>query len=344
MLLRTEVGSPLTLSPIARPSVLDLTLGSSTEEDDVLAPNFIYFRPRNRINDTELSDIANQGEIDRVMRPIPGWIDLPLNIKVYIDDRNSIEKIKQINSISIISEGKRDLKVHSPKTETFFKLIYKKAEEIKMLVNQKKTQMLCISASTDTVVSYMRPNINGVISEICCKNSLKIVGFYFDNRPTVNCHLNMMCTKFRAKLGSMRVLKKAGLGRSDLIKIYQCTIRPVVEFAAATYGPMLTQELGQMIESLQLRVMKIIYGNNVSYRSVIENTDIETLESRRDDMVQKFAIKTSTNERFNNRWFPKNHVNNHLTRFQKPYLEEFCRTQQLYKSPIFTMRRILNKR
>ena len=331
------------MSPISRPVANDLSFGTSSEEDEILASNFICFRPFNRINDTELTHIADQEEIDRIMGPTPGWHDHQLHIEVYIDDLNSIEKIKQVNSVSTISEGRRIIKVHSPRTETFFEQVSTKADELKMRVNQKKTQMLCITAnSSDVVVSYMRPRVAGVVEETVSTDSLKILGFHFDRSPTVNCHVSMLCKKFRVKLWSVRVLKKAGIGPADMLNIYKCTVRPIIEFAAATYGPMLTQEQKKMIERLQLRVMKIIYGLTVSYRTVLEATGLQTLEERRCEIVRKFAEKTSNNERFREKWFPKNHDTNHLTRFPKVYREENCRTNRLYNSPIYTMRRILN--
>ena len=334
---------PEETSPIRRPDPLDLSMGESEEEDEILASNFIYFNNRNRINDTELSSIADQGEIERVFGIPEGWIDENIEVKVYIDDMNAVEKIMQTNAVSRITEGKRTLKVHARKTEKFMENVADKAEELKMVLNAKKTQILCISAAVyDNVVAYIRPRIGGEIIEMCSTDKLKILGFHFDGSPSVSYHIDSMCKKFQGKLWSLRQLRDAGMSRPDLLYIYKTVLRPVIEFACPTYGPMLSSENADRIERLQLKIMKIIYGNEISYRTVIRETSIETLADRRSDLIKKFATKTASNPRFASTWFPKNPIGVHDLRRPQIYVEEKCRTNRLYNSPIFKMRRILN--
>lgn len=134
---------------------------------------------------------------------------------------NAIEKVMQTNAVSKISAAKRMLKVHAWKTESFFEKIFQMARKLKMVVNQKKTQILCISAAKHDVVStYVRPKIDGQAEEICSTDSLKIIGFNFDSTPTVRSHVNIMCKKFQGKLWSMRKLKAAGMKPVDLLNIY----------------------------------------------------------------------------------------------------------------------------
>ena len=97
------------LSPITRPVIEDLTLSSSSEEDEIRASQFIYFNPVLRINDTELSILPSQDEIHTVFGKPPGWEEIPVEIKVYIDDLNAVEKICPVNAVSLISENERKL-------------------------------------------------------------------------------------------------------------------------------------------------------------------------------------------------------------------------------------------
>ena len=325
------------------PSPSDVEPGSGSDEDEIRAGDFLYFRPLRRINDSVLSNRAPQEEIDIAFGLPDNWIDKPLQVKAYIDDLNCIEKIKTPNSVCIISEDKRILKVHSPEIEIMFEFLFGRASEIGMRVNQKKTQLLCISAAVnENISSYIRPLTNGSVQETSSGRNLKILGFWFNERPTVHLHIKIMSEKFRAKLWSLRQLKLVGISSADLLKVYLTVIRPIIEFAAVTYGPMLTSELSDCIERLQLRVMKIIFGLTVSYRSVLETLQIKTLKERRHDLLCKFAEKTVKNPRFSSKWFPLSNASQHNTRFKKRYLEEKSRTDRLYKSPLFTMRRILN--
>ena len=64
------------------------------------------------------------------------------------------------------------------------------------------------------------------------------------------------------------------------------------------------------------------------------------MKDRRIKAVQKFAQKTSKNPIYNH-WFKKN-PNQTSTRKPRLYLEEHARTNRLYNSPLFHMRRVLN--
>ena len=330
------------LSPIARP-VLDVTGGDlEVEEDEMIAMGFARV-PINRIDDTTYSLCADQSEIFHHMGLPERWLPRELEIKIYVDDLNVLEKACQENAISHLTTNKRHLKVHAPKVENYFEHIFVRAETMQMKVNQKKNQILAISASiNDNVTAYIRPTVGGQTNQTLSGSTLKIVGYTFGNKPSVSTYINLMCTKFRSKLWGFRKLKTAGMSQCDLMVTYKSVLRPIIEFASPTYGPMLTDDMSNSIEQLQLRAMKIVYGNCVSYATVLNMTNLESLADRRDKAIQKFAIKTSLNPRFADKWFPKNDNTNHNTRHPKTYKEFTCKTARLYNSPLYHMRRVLN--
>ena len=314
-------------SPIARPPAHDLSLSTESDEEEILASDFIYFNTRRRwydsVDENNLTALPTQAMINREFGLPPGWSPSPLQVKVYIDDINSIEKVNTVNSVSTISENKRILQVHAPVTERYFELVSICAKKIKMIVNQQKTQMLTISAAVhDNVLTYIRPIVEGNSTETVSGEHLKILGFNFGTSPTVNLHVSIMCGKFRAKLWSLRKLKRAGMGWTDLHFIYTRVLRPIIEYASVTYGPMLSLEMSKEIERLQLHVMKIVHGNTVSYNTVIKETDLKTLQERRSEKIEKFARKTVSNLRFSANWFPLNPPSGHNIRKPKIYLEE----------------------
>ena len=332
------------LSPIHRPeSQENYELGLSSEEEELRAGDFLYFNPRNRIEDSVLSIRASQNEIDRVFGLPDGWEPRKIQLKVYIDDMNSVEKISNVNAVSTITTSARDLLVHSPGTEDFFVNVAEKAEDIGMIVNQEKTQILCISSSTDQVSSYIRPTVKGETKETRSGKELKILGFWFGNKPNVSLHVKKTCEKFRSNLWALRKLRRTPMKSSELLNIY-CTVhRPVIEFASPTYGPMLTSTMSQEIEGLQMRVMRIIYGPTVSYAEALRFSGTETLMKRRSDRLEKFARKNYNNPMFRERWFPAAEDTEHNTRMRKKLREEQSTTDRLYRSPLFTMRRLLNR-
>ena len=299
--------------------------------------------PINRIDDTVASSCADQSEMFHHMGLPERWHQRELEVKVYVDDLNVLEKACQENAISHITTNKRQLKVHAPKIEKYFEGVFVKAEEMQMKVNQKKTQLLAISASiNDQVKAYIKPDVRGQRSETLSGESLKIVGYTFGNKPSVGPHVQLMCNKFRSKLWGFGKLKSAGMSQEDLLLTYKSVLRPIIEFASPTYGPMLTEEMSTNIEQLQLRAMKIVYGNCVSYRTVLNMTNVELLSTRREKAIERFAVKTSLNPRFSNRWFPLNENIHHDIRHPKRYREFNCKTSRLYNSPLYHMRRVLN--
>ena len=212
-----------------------------------------------------------------------------------------------------------------------------------MVVNQSKTQLLCLSASIhDQVSSYLRPLVGGNRAETRSDCSLKILGFNFNTSPTVSFHIQALCGKFWSNLWSLRQLWRSGMKPYNMINIYKTTLRPIIEYTCVTCGPMLTTQQSTSLERLHLRALKIVYGINISYAMVLSNTNIGTLESRRWELIEKFAIKTSKNPRYAARWFPLAKQAGYDLRKPRKYVEEKSRTDRLYRSPIFTMRRILN--
>jgi hypothetical protein len=114
-----------------------------------------------------------------------------------------------------------------------------------------------------------------------------------------------------------------------------------VEYCSVVYGPLLTAAQSERIERLQSQSLKIIYGFDLSYRKLLEKTGLETLESRREKASLKFAEKCLAGK-FSH-WFPPNETAR-ITRGTKPYKEEFARCERLRKTPIYSMRRALNKK
>ena len=142
-------------------------------------------------------------------------------------------------SMVTISQNKQETRVHAEKSELLFNEVSVRAAEIGMRVNQKKTQLLCMSGSNySNVSSYIKYDGEKINSS----TSLKILGFMFGNKPNVQCHVDYIVRKTNAKLWTLRNIKKAGMHVEDMLKIYNTVIRPTFDYAAPTYHSMLTKE------------------------------------------------------------------------------------------------------
>ena len=94
------------------------------------------------------------------------------------------------------------------------------------------------------------------------------------------------------------------------------------------------------VDRMQRREMKIIYGNKTSYRAALELSKVLTLKDHREDIVKKFVTKTAANPNFKH-WFPEHPPYDHNIRKRKSYKEEKANTERLFRSPLFSMRRLL---
>ena len=103
---------------------------------------------------------------------------------------------------------------------------------------------------------------------------------------------------------------------------------------------MLTQYERNRLENIQKKCLKCIYGYNKKYEELLNESGIQTLEDRRMKAIEKFARKTSQNKQFEH-WFKKNE-NRSSQRIGKEYEELYARSDRLYNSPMYEMRRILN--
>ena len=121
-------------------------------------------------------------------------------------------------------------------------------------------------------------------------------------------------------------------------------LRPLLEYCAPVFHPMLTDGMSQRLESLQRRALQIIYGFDRRYEDILAITGLEKLDDRREKACLAFANKLVQSERFKV-WFPeveRDGVASNL-RSGKKYQEKFARSHRLYHSPLFYMRRLLNQ-
>ena len=120
-------------------------------------------------------------------------------------------------------------------------------------------------------------------------------------------------------------------------------LRPLLEYCAAIFHPMLTKEMSMNLERQQKRAMKIIVGFDKSYDDILEENSIETLEERREKTCIEFAKSLVQSGRFGN-LFTENLCTEDTatTRNRKKFTERFFQSQRLYNSPLYTMTRTLN--
>ena len=211
-----------------------------------------------------------------------------------------------------------------------------------MKINQKKTQLLCVHDNKfNRITSYIRTDGNEIVSG----NSLKILGFNFNSCPTATHHVSGVIEKFYGKLWTLRFLKRSGMPCDELLAIFKNVIRPSVEYSSIIYHSLIPDYISDRLESVQKQAMKIIYGHNIDYAGLVDNSVIEPLNKRRIDNAVRFALKAAASPRFGPVWFKEHQDSEREVRAttRAKYVEKFCRTERSRNNPLNYLTRLLNE-
>lgn len=139
-----------------------------------------------------------------------------------------------------------------------FRRIGFQAGSIGMVVDNDKTQIMCI-AETKQYVS--RANFFDLYGDrVETQSSMGILGFVFSSDLDMSRQVEDIKRKFRARIWSLRHLRHVGLSESDLLKVYKSVILPVDDYCSCVYNSSLTLTQSQALERLQAQSLKVIYG------------------------------------------------------------------------------------
>ena len=141
----------------------------------------------------------------------------------------------------------------------------------------------------------------------------------------------------------LRNLKKSGFTNEELVTVYTTMIRPVADYGAVVYHSSLTDQQDELLDTLQDKALRCVFGPGISGRKMRELAGISTLRSRREHMCDKFARKCASDPLFA-KWFPLKTTRSSARGVKKTeiYLESKARCSRLENSPFFYFRRRLN--
>ena len=78
----------------------------------------------------------------------------------------------------------------------------------------------------------------------------------------------------------LRHLKLSGFNEKELDCVYRTVILPVLDYCCVIYPSLLTDEQDQVVERLQSRALKNIYGFKMKYADMRERAGVTTLRAR----------------------------------------------------------------
>ena len=255
----------------------------------------------------------------------------------YIDDNISVDKVN-FGQIAPTNIGGETFKFKlAVCLQNGFRSITRKAEELGMIINTAKTQLLTVSdAMHYRPKAYIYDHDGNRIDSV---TSMNVLGFHLSDRPNVDAHVNMIVKKMRMRYWTLFHLRKLGFNETELVTVYRTMILPLHDYCSPAYHSMLSDIQDQLLERTQIGALRSIFGYQRTASELRADNTLETLRERRIRLTDNFAKKCLESDRFKH-WFPKNE--NRRGRHAEEFKEFFAKCDRLKNSPLFYMRRRLN--
>ena len=130
------------------------------------------------------------------------WKEKLMDLLRYIDDGFGLSKVNFENSFGFQVNGVQHRVKHAVQAQNVFRHIVRGAQDIGMVVNAKKTAMLCVSDSLSYKAdAFMLDEDQGRLG---CQERLKALGMYFSNRPNMDEHVKSIVKRFRSRYWTLR--------------------------------------------------------------------------------------------------------------------------------------------
>ena len=160
-------------------------------------------------------------------------------------------------------------------------------ENNSLSLNPAKCQALKTCFKTDV------PHPNELKINGCSLNFVdhaKLLGVWLRHDLSWDKNISEMISKTNRRLYVLRMIKRFGFKKDELITVYKGYIRPLLEYADVVWNSSLTLKQTKTIEQVQRRACRIVLGHNfMSYNKALSDCEIESLATRREDHCLKFA-------------------------------------------------------
>jgi hypothetical protein len=150
-----------------------------------------------------------------------------------------------------------------------------------MNINTKKTKEMLLRPKIRNPQTALQ--LNGQVIEQV--KSYKLLGLHVTDELRWGEHVSAICSKAAQRLHFLKQLKRAAMSTSDLVYYYQSVIRPVVEYACVVWATSITNKQSELIERIQRRAAKIIFGHEVD---ALKSLALPSLHDRREQLTKRF--------------------------------------------------------
>ncbi len=180
------------------------------------------------------------------------------------------------------------------------------ADEIKMKLNGKKTQVLVVDFTRTKKSQHWQFHVNEV--PVDTVKSARLLGVIVNSQLTWDDHVNSIITKASSRLWLLRSLRKFGFTKIELTLLYKSSIIPILEYASPVWGYAITTSQVEAIERVQWRAVQTICNKKIKFNSpdyalTLLSLELTSLCIRREEMALSFAMSLLKSSSFRC-WLP----------------------------------------
>ena len=214
-------------------------------------------------------------------------------------------------------------------------------ENQKMIINEKKTKTMIINF-TENFKFTTRLKLKDENVEVV--TSTKLLGTMVQDDLKWDLNTSTIVKKANARMELLRRVASFGTPAEDLKTVYILFVRSLLEQSATVWHSGLSQENIQDLERVQKTAIKIILQEQYhGYKQGLAQLDLQTLESRREELCLNFALKCTKNTKMQH-MFPLNSKTHSMnTRMEEKYEVKHANTDRLRNSAIIYMQNLLNE-
>ena len=160
--------------------------------------------------------------------------------------------------------------------------------------SQSNSMKINASKTKEILVNYMKtpldvPHIIVQDQSVDRVKDFKLLGVYFNDKLNWETHVNHIYKKACQRIHFISCLKRIKLSPQDLVKVYTSLVRPITEYACQLWHPGLTGEQIDILETIQERVLKIIYPC-LEYNDALNESKLDKLYDRREKLSERLFV------------------------------------------------------
>ena len=115
----------------------------------------------------------------------------------------------------------------------------------------------------------------------------RVLGVTVSQDLTWNQHVSKIVSKANQRLFLLRQCKRCNMSTRDMIDLYSCKVRSILEYGCQVWHPRLPKYLHKDIEQLQHRALRMIFPGK-TYDESLEASGLQRLSTRRQNHCLKF--------------------------------------------------------